>query len=462
MRTYPREASTAGYPRRRWLLRIDRPLIITLFAVASMMWLALTSILSVAISKADNPDEALNALMMGGTFQPTPSAQWMDSIINDYLQPATGNSYTGVAVTTPETVPLAPSLQGGLADLQAAMAQQQATDPGAPYLIEGYSQSALIAVDEEAQLAAAAAAGQPVPDVTVALLGSGTRPNGGIFERLDGFYLPGAEVDATGAEPTDIGVPTIDIAAQYDGFADFPQYPINLLADLNALFGIIYEHGDYGGLLQSILPGTTFTSLPTGSYDYASEYVLGSSEIVKQVDGDTTFYFIPTNELPLLDPLASLGVPESVLNIIQPALQVIIESGYDRSIPFGDPTPAELIPSIDPVTFMLEFANAVVQGANNAFELFGVQMPGATELESLLASAESWSEQAIGVPYDQVVSDLNSTVDPFTLFTTLEGPVGQDIQSLLDVTGVQQALVDPVFTAIVSGIESLESSLPLG
>jgi hypothetical protein len=59
-----------------------------------------------------------------------------------------------------------------------------------------------------------------------------------------------------------------------------------------------------------------------------------------------------------LDPLQSLGVPESVFNIFQPALQVIVEAGYDRSIPFGDPTPAELIPTIDPVTFSLEFDNS--------------------------------------------------------------------------------------------------------
>jgi hypothetical protein len=94
-------------------------------------------------------------------------------------------------------------------------------------------------------------------------------------------------------------------------------------------------------------------------------------------------YFIPTTELPLLDPLRSLGVPESVLNIFQPALQVIVEAGYDRSIPFGDPTPAERIPTIDPATFTLEFANAVVQGANNAFELFGAQLPGLPSWKAL-------------------------------------------------------------------------------
>jgi PE-PPE domain len=177
---------------------------------------------------------------------------------------------------------------------------------------------------------------------------------------------------------------------------------------------------------------------------FASEYTLGSTEIVKQVDGDTTFYFIPTTELPLLDPLRSLGVPESVLNIFQPALQVIVEAGYDRSIPFGEPTPAELIPTIDPVTFTLEFDNAVVQGANKAFELFGTQLPGATELESLLTSAEAWSEQAIGVPYDQVVTELNNAFDPFTLFSEMEGPIGQDIQNLLEQTDIQQAVIDPI------------------
>lgn len=141
-------------------------------------------------------------------------------------------------------------------------------------------------------------------------------------------------------------------------------------------------------------------------------------------------------------------MPESVLNIFQPALQVIVEAGYDRSIPFGDPTPAQLIPTIDPVTFSLEFDKAVVEGANNAFALFGAQLPGATELEGLLTSAETWSEQAIGVPYDQVVTELNNAFDPFTLFTELEGPIGQDIENLLEQTDIQQALLDPILGLI--------------
>jgi PE-PPE domain len=431
-------------------------LVAALLAGASLTPLALRPTISVPVRLIDDTDP-LNALMVGGTFQPTPSVPWMDSIITDYIDPATGNSYTPVPVTTPETVPLDPSLQTGLADLQAAMTQQQAADPGAPYLVEGYSQSAILVADEKDELAAMEAAGQQIPNVSIALLGDPNRPDGGLLERFDGLYVPGVELDANGAEPTDTGIQTIDIAGQYDPAADFPQYPINLLADLNALLGFIYVHGDYGGLDQSVFPGATYESLPTGPYDYASEYALGSTQIVEQVDGDTTFYFIPTTDLPLLDPLVALGVPESVLNIIQPALQVIIEAGYDRSIPLGDPTPAELIPSIDPVTFLLELANGVVQGANNAFELFGDQLPGFADLESLFTSAESWSEQAIGVPYDQLVNAINDDVNPFTLVDQLEGPIGQDIQDLLNATGIQQDLVAPFFGDLVSGIEYLES-----
>jgi hypothetical protein len=422
--------------------RVGRWLIITFFAGASMLLLGLTSMISVPISRADNPDDALNALMMGGTGMPTPSEFWQDTIVTDYIDPATGANYTPVMVPTPESF-ASTSPPADLADLQAAMASQQLNYPGDPYLVEGYSQSASIAVIEKTQLMQA---GQH-PDVTFLLLGDPDRPDGGIVERFTGLDIPGVGA-FNGAEPTDAGIPTIDIANQYDGFADFPQFPINPVADLNAVLGIIYAHAAYGdGPLPEEIPAIWPPSEPLAG-PFADQYVLGSTEIVKQVDGDTTFYFIPTTDLPLLDPLRSLGVPESVLNIFQPALQVIVEAGYDRSIPFGDPTPAELIPTIDPATFTFEFANAAVQGANNAFELFGAQLPGATDLETLLDQAETWSEQSIGVPYDQIVTTLNNDFNPFTAFIDLESPIGQDIGSLLVATGIQQAILDPILGLI--------------
>ena len=413
-----------------------RYLTIALFACAA------ATLIPTANARADDSADPLNALMMGATGMPTPSEFWQDTIVTDYIDPATNADYTPVTVATPASY-ASTSAPIGLADLQAAMAAQQLNYPGDPYLVEGYSQSAQIVVAEKIELMEA---GQH-PDVTFLMLGDPYRPNGGMVERLTGLVVPGIGL-FNGANPTDAGIPTIDIANQYDGFADFPQFPINPIADLNDLLGIVYAHASYGdGPLPEEIPSLWPPSEPL-SGPYTDEYVLGSTEVVKQVDGDTTFYFIPTTELPLLDPLRSLGVPEPVLNIFQPALQVIVEAGYDRSIPFGDPTPAELIPTIDPATFTLEFANGVVQGADNAFALFGAQLPDFTQIESDFASAEAWTEANIGVPYDQVVNELDADFNPFTAFFDLEAPLGQGLDSLLEATGIQQFILDPIFGII--------------
>jgi len=249
--------------------QVGRSLIIALCAAASV---TLPAMFSVPIARADNPDDPLNALMMGGTTAPTPSEFWQDTIVTDYIDPATGVNYTPVLVPTPESLATT-SVPTGLADLQAAMALQQAVDPGQPYLVEGYSQSAQIAVDEKIQLMQA---GQH-PDVTFLVLGDPNRPDGGIDERFDGMYTPGlggGNGALDGAEPTDAGIPTIDIANEYDPVADYPQFPINPVADL---LGLIYAHAAYGdGVFPEEIPALWPPSEPlTGPF--ADEYVLGST-----------------------------------------------------------------------------------------------------------------------------------------------------------------------------------------
>jgi PE-PPE domain len=398
-------------------------------------------------ARADDSSDPLNALIMGGTGAPTPSMEWQDRIIAAYVDPATGGNYTPVLVPTPESDAY-PSITDGVADLQHAMAQQATEFPEQPFVVEGYSQSASIAVLEKEDLALLDA--DQRPDVTFLLLGNPNQPDGGLEERFIGLDIPGIGGAFNGAMPTDVGISTIDVTNQYDGFADIPQFPINPIADLNALLGIAYAHGAYGGgVFPHELPFMWPPDLPAsaglGDGPYADEYLLGSTQIVQQIDGDTTFYFVPTTDLPLLDPLRSLGVPEPVLNIFQPALQVLVEYGYDRSVPMDTAVPAELIPTLDPATFGLEFANGVVQGANNAFALFGAQLPDFAQIEGDFASAEAWTEANVGVPYDQLVTQLNTQFDPFTLFTSIEGSIGEDIQTVLNDSGIQQFLLDPLF-----------------
>jgi hypothetical protein len=68
----------------------------------------------------------------------------------------------------------------------------------------------------------------------------------------------------------------------------------------------------------------------------------------------------------------------------------------------------------------------------------------------MFASAESWSEQTIGVPYDQVVNELNADFNPFTAYDELEGTIGKGIENLLVETGIQQDILDPILGLVGS------------
>jgi hypothetical protein len=64
-------------------------------------------------------------------------------------------------------------------------------------------------------------------------------------------------------------------------------------------------------------------------------------------------------------------VPEPVIDVVEPFFKVLVELGYDRSIPPWEPTPARLIPPHDPVTVATDLVNAIGQGINNALALVG-------------------------------------------------------------------------------------------
>ena len=67
-------------------------------------------------------------------------------------------------------------------------------------------------------------------------------PNGGLVARFPGLYIPILDWSFNGPEPTDTQFDTVVITRQYDFFADFPLYPLNLVADLNAVLGVFYVH----------------------------------------------------------------------------------------------------------------------------------------------------------------------------------------------------------------------------
>ena len=80
------------------------------------------------------------------------------------------------------------------------------------------------------------------------LLGDPMNPNGGLLARFAGLDLPTLGMNFYGATPANTPWTTNIYTLEYDGFADFPRYPIDILSDLNAVAGIIYVHPTYPNL----------------------------------------------------------------------------------------------------------------------------------------------------------------------------------------------------------------------
>ncbi|WP_059015485.1 PE-PPE domain-containing protein [Mycobacterium sp. M26] len=352
------------------------------------------------------------ALVLCGTTCPTPDDTFVDIVKNQYISPAyPGQDIDYVAVTTPEEswpitgalrllglafgdprvfgpggpawpdVPLWKlsglfdltldrSIEVGAADLETAI-QHHGDDH---LVIYGLSQGAVVANVTKRDLAVQYPEGTTAPDIDFVLQGDENLPNGGLLARFPGFHIPILEWTFNGAAPTDTQFDTIEIARQYDGFTDFPLYPLNLVADLNAVLGILYLHTRS---FDVSLPADD----PTTSPAYQGAH------------GDTSYYVFPTADLPLFGPLRSLGVPEKLIDIVEPFFRVLVELGYDRSIPPWQPTPARLIPRLNPVKVLTDLAKAVGEGINNALAILGGPPSPDAPAPAVVTSAAAQQEE---------------------------------------------------------------------
>ena len=67
-------------------------------------------------------------------------------------------------------------------------------------------------------------------------------PTAALLARFPGLYIPILDLSFNGPAPTDTPFDTVEITRQYDGFADFPLYPLNVISLLNAVLGAVYVH----------------------------------------------------------------------------------------------------------------------------------------------------------------------------------------------------------------------------
>ena len=226
-----------------------------------------------------------------------------------------------------------------------------------PDTIWGYSQGAtVVTLYKEAYNAQAT---PPTTAPTFVLVANPNRPNGGILERGAALgTVPILGVTFGNPTPTttkgQTGITTYDIARQYDGIADAPVNPLNPVADLNAMMGFYYLHGQYPNANPS-------TAINQGTF------------------GDTQYYLIPTYPLPLLMPLESIPVIGFPLaDTLDPPLRVIVESAYDRSSSPGVPTPFNPLYFPNPATFGTNLLVAIPTGLDNGISDFTQTRPFGT------------------------------------------------------------------------------------
>lgn len=276
----------------------------------------------------------LTALMMGGTGEPILSDRVLAIIDSAYIRPIFGPN-NPVAQYTPEqwwpfigNLSLDQSIAQGVTLLNNGINAE--LQNGHDVVVFGYSQSAAVATNEIRALMALPPGQAPDPSrLAFTLIGNINNPNGGVLERYVGLYLPFLDMSFNGATPPDSPYQTYMYTGQYDGYAHNPQYPLNILSDLNAFMGIRWVHNAY----------------PFTAAEVANAVPLPTSP---GYTGNTHYYMFLTQDLPLLQPIRAIpfvGTP--IAELIQPDLRVLVDLGYGYG--YADvPTPASLFAPINP------------------------------------------------------------------------------------------------------------------
>ncbi len=319
------------------------------------------------------------AIVYGGSGIPIPHQNYVDAVDKLFIQPG-HPGFTPQVLFAPmqlypftgvKQLPLDASMAQGLTLIDTALREQLAA--GHQVLLYGYSQSATIDTFEMRNLLALPEDHRPSPDqLSFVLLGNPNNPNGGLLQIFDlpalqdadgnGPSIPSLGITFSGATPDSI-YPTTAYTMEYDGFADFPRYPINVLADLNAVAGIVYVHP----LLPTLTP----------------EQLAEAHTLPVEGVSNTVYKMIETADLPLLAPLRGIPlVGDPLADLVQPALRVLInlgygdiEHGWDQG-PANVPTTIGVFPTgIDVGDVLTALAGGAQQGAEDFVRDLGSLTP---------------------------------------------------------------------------------------
>ncbi len=431
----------------------------------------LTSMLNSAAALADTADSLLGdgtALIFGPSGVPEPPPQYVDAAEQLYLQPL-GFTGTGQSSYIPDQIyPLTGpnSLEAvtSLAQDQSNMVsdiENQITAGGVtpenPVVVFGYSQSTDAASQTMSQLAQQ---GVPSDDVHFVLVGDPQNPDGGFVNTFD---FPAGEDSAftafgqafIPATPSDL-YPTDIYTLEYDGFADFPHYTTNLLADLNALVGVFLAHSEYLNLTPDqinnaqLLPG--------------SEALTG--------EGLTDYYLIPNDNLPILEPLLLIpGVGQPLYDLLEPDTQILVNLGYGSITegwnqgPANVPTTFGLYPDINPTQLSDALSNGWQQGVTDALNDLQHPVSYQDQVAPLLPFADSWYTTGYA-PQDPSFTDVIDALLKFAGFpvsnVTLSSPpadISNDISATLSYDDASLRPLEDAISASLTGLPTYDANI---
>lgn len=238
--------------------------------------------------------------------------------------------------TGPDSLSLDASVAIGVQNALQSIAER---DRPGMFLLGG-SQSSTVLSQVKQYYVAHPETAPPAEDLTFLLIANPSRPNGGMLARLPGLYIEPLDLTFSGPTPNDQYV-TYDVAWAYDGFANFPKYPINILADLNAYMGIKALHGAVPDIFDP------------------------NNDVSVSVAGNTTYYTLMAKHLPIFGPMRDAGWGPLV-DVIEPLTKVWIDMAYDHNDPRANPGVAQsarlFIPLRNIVVALLRTPGAIIEG----------------------------------------------------------------------------------------------------
>ena len=442
---------------------------------------------------SSSPANDLVGLVVGGTGTPIPQEsvkfpnyveQANDLFIQRILPGAVSQGvftpeggspiYTGV-----KSLPFDTSFAQGAAMLKIDIENSVAA--GNTVAVYGESQSSTISGMVMPELEHDGVAADAVKFV---LVGNPSNPDGGLLERFAPLSLPALGITFDGATPPDSIYHTDIYTQEYDGFADFPKFTLNALADINAVLGLLFVHPTYRVLTETQLDHAI--ALPTTA-DY---------------NGNTTYYMVPMADDQVL-PLLRLfeGIPlvgKPLVDLINPVLTQIVNLGYDNPQNQGwdvgqanVPTTFGLFPSIGQVMTAIDnmgpalqqgfeaFANDLTHPAatadssetaaalTNLFGLggAGLSLPNLTDVVNgltaafsqaysiLLPTADIATSLAVSMPaYDLNLFAQNLLSDPLQ---AIVGPLAADTGLITLAAGIELMTVEQTLTTIAGDVAGM-------